>query len=42
MPTTIYRVQDERGTTYETHSTEHAARLSRAGLHVTATTEGDA
>lgn len=40
MPTTAYTVHDERGAAYQTTNTEHAARLARAGLRVTATTEG--
>jgi len=42
MPTTTYRVRDERGTTFCTTETERAARLSRAGLEVTAITEATA
>lgn len=41
-PTTVYRVTDDRGGSEEVRKTERAARLSRAGLTVTAVshTEG--
>jgi len=39
-PTTTYRVVDEAGITFETERVEAAGRLSRAGLRVTAVTEG--
>jgi len=41
MPTTTYRVRDDRGIETTTTDTELAARLSRAGLTVSAMTEGD-
>lgn len=37
-PVTVYRVRDERGHTATTTDTDRAARLSRAGLTVTAET----
>jgi len=39
MTTTTYTVTDDRGISYQTTDTEQAARLARAGLHVTAVTE---
>jgi len=38
MTTTTYRIIDECGCIERTTDTERAARLSRAGLHVTAVT----
>lgn len=38
MPETIYTATDEHGESHPVTSTERAARLSRAGLTVTATT----
>lgn len=37
---TVYAIRDERGLVEATTDTERAARLSRAGLRVTAVTEG--
>jgi len=41
MSTTIYHIRDERGLSHWTDDAEAADRLSRAGLTVTARTEGD-
>lgn len=41
MTATFYKVEDERGHTFGTWNTERAARLSRAGLRVTAATVGE-
>lgn len=38
MTSTVYTVRDERGNAYPVTSSERAARLSRAGLRVTAST----
>jgi len=39
-PSTTYRVVDELGVDLEVEHAEYAERLSRAGLRVTAMTEG--
>jgi len=38
MPETRYDIHDDRGLAWTTTDTERAARLSRAGLRVTAST----
>jgi len=40
MSRTVYHIRDGRGRGHTTTDTERAARLSRAGLRVTAFTEG--
>jgi len=41
MTATFYQIEDDRGIAVGTWDTDRAARLSRAGLHVTATTVGE-
>jgi len=41
MTHTIYTIEDDRRIVHKTTNAERAARLSRAGLTVTAVTEGE-
>lgn len=40
MPETVYTVRDDRGTAHPVTDPDRAERLSRAGLKVTAVTQG--